>query len=70
MKTEKEYIKSETEKYMRTTQYKKEHDAQSIKETLTDEKLRKKMLELFDDKQLKIIDKLAEEIFGKPSKKK
>jgi hypothetical protein len=69
MKTEQEYIKAETDKYMRTDQYKKEHDAQSIKETLTDKELREKMLKLFDDKQLKIIDDLAKQIFGDPKKK-
>jgi len=69
MKTREEYIKNQTDKYMRTERYKEEHDAQSVKETLTDEKLKEKMLKLFSEKQLKIIDKLAEEIFGNPRKK-
>jgi hypothetical protein len=62
MKTEKEYIKAETDKYMRTKQYKEEHDTQSAQE------VKERMKELFTEKQLKIIDKLAEDIFGSPEK--
>jgi len=60
MKTREEYIKKEADKYMKTEQYKKEHDAQSAEE------VKERMKELFTEKQLKMIDKLAEEVFGKP----
>ena len=59
MKTKEKYIKTETDKYMRTEQYKKEHDTQSAQE------IKERMKELFTEKQLKIIDKLAEDIFGR-----
>ena len=49
-------------KYMRTKQYKEEHDTQSAQE------VKERMKELFTEKQLKIIDKLAEDIFGSPKK--
>jgi len=62
MKTREEYIKNQTDKYMRTERYKEEHDIQSAQE------VKERMLELFTEKQLKIIDKLAEEIFGNPEK--
>ena len=51
------------EKYMKTEQYKEEHDIQSAKE------IKERMLKLFTKKQLKMIDKLAEDIFGSPKKK-
>jgi len=63
MKTREEYIKKEADKYMKTEQYKKEHDTQSAQE------IKERMKELFTEKQLKVIDKLAEEIFGSPKKK-
>ena len=61
MKTKEEYIKKEADKYMKTKQYKEEHDTQSAQE------VKERMKELFTEKQLKIIDKLAEDIFGSPN---
>ena len=51
------------EEYMASKQYKEEHDIQSAKE------VKERMLKLFTEKQIKMIDKLAEEIFGSPKKK-